>query len=406
MPQEAADSRLSGSGLDPAQEIMRSNRALLAGLSAAVTLLLVCGGVAVALGAADGAYRQVRLFSEVLSLVLDNYVEEVDADVLLRGAYRGLLGGLGARGGYLTREQVEAWREAPPDGADPGIVVLKAFGSLQVVSVLPGSPADVAGIEPGDQIRRLDGEPVRDLSLDQAVRKLRGAPGSTVRLGLLRPLEGYRREEIVVERARRAGPAYRIDVEKGVGVLALVDPLRVDSAGVARELEQLRSGGVRKLLLDLRNVAEASPRDIAPLAELFTSGSLFRRTDRSGRTVEAMDGRRERPAWTGEVAVLVNAGTADGAEGLAQLLRERLRAPVYGEGTYGLGSEAKLLELPDGGGLLVPAYAWVTAAGTAWDGEGLKPDHIVRAEGKPAEAKAEQLRKVIEALAAPEAKAA
>ncbi len=385
---------------------MRSNRALLAGLSAAVTLLMVGGGVAVALGAGDGAYRQVRLFSEVLCLVLDNYVEEVDADVLLGGAYRGLLGGLGARGGYLARGEVEAWREAPPDGADPGIVVLKAFGSFEVVSVLPGSPAEAAGIEPGDQVRRLDGQLVRDLSLDQALRKLRGAPGSTVRLGLLRPLQGYRREEIVVERARRTGPAYRVGIEKGIGVLALVDPLRVDPARLARELEELRDGGVRKLLLDLRNVAEASPRDIVPLAELFTSGSLFRKTDRSGRTVEAMNGRRERPAWTGEIAVLVNAGTADGAEGLAQVLRERLGAPVYGEGTYGLGSEAKLLELPDGGGLLVPAYAWVTAAGTAWDGEGLEPDHVVRAEGRPAEANAEQRRKVIEALAKPEAKAA
>lgn len=385
---------------------MRANRALLAGLSAAVTLLVVGGGVLVALGAGEGSYRQVRLFSEVLSLILDNYVEEVDAEVLLGGAYRGLLGGLGARGGYLTREQVEAWKEAPANGADPGIVVLKAFGSLQVVSVLPGSPAEAAGIAPGDQVRRLDGELVRDLSLDQAVRRLRGAPGSTVQLGLLRPLQGYRREEITVERARRTGPAHRLGVERGVGVLALVDPLRVDAVGVAAELEGIRSGGVRRLLLDLRNVAEASPRDIVPVAELFTSGSLFRRTDRSGRVVEALESRRERPAWTGEVAVLVNAGTADGAEGLAQLLRERLGAPVYGEATFGLGSEAKLLELPDGSGILVPAYAWVTANGTGWDGEGLEPGHVVRAEGEPTEAAADQLRRVLDALAKPEAKAA
>ncbi len=390
---------------------MKTSRAVLLALSSAVALLLVGGGVAVAVGARDGAYRQVRLFSEVLSLILDQYVEEVNADRLLAGAYRGLLGGLGARGAYLTPEEVEAWRKGPQgQAADPGIGVLKAFGSLQVVSVAPGSPAEEAGIVRGDQVRRVDGKLVRDVSLDQGVRLLRGSPGSSVRLSLIRPREGYRREEIEVRRAARSGPAYRLEAEQGIGVLTVFDPRQLRPEGLAADLDGIRSRGVEKLLLDLRNVADAGPRDVAPFAELFTSGPLFRMTDRSGRTIEALEGRRPKPAWAGDVAILVNSGTADGAEALARLLKGRRQAVIFGEPTYGLGAESRLLELPDGSGLLIPAFLWETAEGATWDGEGLTPDRVVRAEGKPEEADSEQLRRVIEELsrqeAEPEAKAA
>jgi carboxyl-terminal processing protease len=386
--------------------ILKANRTLLLALSGVVTALVVAGGVAVALGAGDGAYRQVRVFSEVLALVLDNYVEEVEPAALLEGAYRGLLGSLGARGAYLRKEQVESWKQGPIGQADPGLVVVKAFGSLEVVSVLPGSPAEAAGIVAGDQIRRVDGEPVRDLSLDQAVRKLRGSPGSTVRLGLLRPLQGYRRQEVVLPRAVRSGNAYNLSVEDGVAVLAIVDPNRVDATELARELEELERRRVGRLLLDLRNVTEASPRAIAPLGELFTSGPLFKKTDRTGKLLETVESRRPRPAWSGELALLVNSATADGAEGLAKLLQARRHALVFGEETYGLGAEAKLVELPDGTGLLVPAYTWATAEGAVWDGEGIVPDRIVRAEGNPAQAASGQLRRVLEEWTKAEKKAA
>src|SRR5262245_7670856 len=136
---------------------MRQSRAALLVVSTAVVLLLLGGGLAFRAGATDKSFHQVSRFEEVFDLVQQNYVDPVNSETLLEGAYEGLLGGLDVNGTYLTPREVEEWLAPAPDSADPGLLVLKSFGALQVVRVIPGSPADTAGIKAGDQIRRLDG---------------------------------------------------------------------------------------------------------------------------------------------------------------------------------------------------------------------------------------------------------
>jgi carboxyl-terminal processing protease len=372
--------------------------------SCAVVVLVLGGGFAGRVGAADGAYRQVSLFSEILSLVTDNYVDEVEQEKLLNGAYEGLLGGLDAHGAYLTPQEVEAWKKGESkETADPGIGVLKpSYGALQVVSVVPGSPAAEAGLVPGDHIRRIDGRPLRDLSLEQALRLLRGPAGTNVEMSVLHSREGFRKEEMKLARAVRKDAPYSLAVEHGVAVLTVRELGRVPASALSTDLAEVRSRGVEKLLVDLRNVSEGGPREALPLAELFTSGAILRLRDRSGRALETLSGGKEQSAWSGPIGVLVNGATAGGSEAVARLLQVRRKATVYGESTFGLGSEPKLFELPDHSGFLISALVWETPAGEGWNGDGVEPDRIERAEGRPEDAESEQLRRVLDDFAKPQ----
>jgi carboxyl-terminal processing protease len=351
-------------------------------------------------GAADNAYRHVARFSEALNLVLDNYVDPVDADRLLQGAYEGMLGGLDASGTYLSAPEVEEWlaKEADSESdADPGMGVLKSFGALQVVRVVPGSPAAAAGISVGDQIRRLDGKAMREVSLEQGIRMLRGKPGTTVTLGILHASEGLKREDVALRRVRRTDPAFKIEIRKETAILTVAELARSKDGDLADALRDAREKGASRLLLDIRNVVEGSPREAVPLLSQFLSGPLAVRKDRSGHVIETLASARKSVTWSGPVGVLVNGATAGGAESVAALLQGSLKAPVYGQPTYGRAAEPKLFKLSNGSGILIPASQWETAAGRTWEGDGLKPDQLLAAEGTDRDTGAmEQLRRALE----------
>lgn len=373
----------------------RSRWGLLA-VSMAVVLLILGGGLALRAGAAEGAYRQVIQFSEVLGLVLDNYVDAVDQQSLLTGAYEGLMGGLDAHGAYLTPSEVQAWKKTPAaDAVDAGFSVLKSGGVLQIVAVAPGSPAEAAKLVPGDQIRRVDGRSVRNLSLDQALRALSGPAGSSVDLSLIRPHDNFKKEDLTLHRSARSDPPYAIDVVEKTVVLRVRDLKRLQAEALEAQLAAARQSGSERLLVDLRNLASGGPRDAVALATIFVSGDLFRLKDRTGKSLETLSAGAAKARWSAPVGVLVNGGTAGGGEGFARVLQSR-GAKVYGESTYGLGAEPKLIELPDGAGLLLSVFVWETAEGQRWNGDGVEPDRVIRADGKPDDAEADQLRKTLE----------
>jgi len=361
---------------------MRSTRSFLLVVSAALVACLLGGGLAVKVGAGESSFHQVVVFSEVLSLVLENYVDPVEAERLLTAAYEGMLGGLDAHGAYLTPEEVREWKAGAAGGlAHPGLVALKAGRSLHVVSVEEGSPAAEGGIVVGDQIRSIDGRPIGDLALDQSWRLLQGAVGTTVSLDVLHPSDGFKREEIEVGRVLPAARPFDLSVHRGVGVLRVHDLSRFPADDVAEELGDVRSRGITMLLLDVRNLADSSPREAGEAAALFAHGPLMHLRDRSGKVVESVNGSRVGTAWDGEIAVLVNGATAGGAEALASVVRSRRDAVVLGESTYGLGSEARLFELENGSGLLISSALWETDSGDRWNSDGITPDNVIRGEG-------------------------
>ncbi len=387
--------------------MLRSRMGLMA-VSAAVVVLVLGGSLALRAGAGEGSFRHVVQFSEVLGLVVDNYVDEVDTQSLLQGAYEGLMGGLDSHGAYLTPEEVTAWKKpVAPDAVDPGVSVLKAGGVFQIVAIAPGSPADEAKLVAGDQIRRIDGRSVRTLSLDQGLRLLAGPAGAKVALSVIHPHDNFRKEELTVARAKRSDPAFSVEIRDRAAVLRVRDLRRIDPDAVASKLGECRGAGAERLLVDLRGLAGGSPREAGALAGLFVSGDLLRLKDRSGKSLETVTVKGSGSAWSAPMGVLVNGATAGGSEAVAKLLQGK-GATIYGESTFGLGAEARLVELPDGSGLLLSAYVWETAAGGRWNGDGIEPDKVVRGEGRPEDAESQQLQKALEELAktAPAAKAA
>jgi carboxyl-terminal processing protease len=380
---------------------MKPTRSIALLISVVVVLFLLGGGLAAEVGAEESSFHEVVIFSEVLSLVLDNYVDPLDVDRLLHGAYEGMLSGLDAHGAYLTPEEVAEWKNARDDRelSDPGISVLRAGHALQVVAVDPGSPAEAAGLTVGDQIRKIDGLPIRELSLDQAWRRIRGAPGSTVRLDVLHSSDGFRREEIEVARGPRTSRPYDLKVERGIAVLRILDPRRISPRALGEELDDVRSRGVGSLLVDLRNVADTDPRGVKPAAAVFASGPLLLLKDRAGKTLESVESEGAAAPWQGAIAVLVNGATAGSAEAFASLVQSDLGGKVVGEQSYGLGAEPRLYEMDDGSGLLISAAQWETAGGGRWNGEGVEPDEVIHGKGADYEARlADQLEQALEFL--------
>ncbi len=367
-------------------------------VSVMLVLFLLGGGLVANVGDEDNSFHQVVVFSEVLALVLDSYVESLEARTLLQAAYEGMLAGLDSHGAYLTPDELEEWKAFREEGwADPGISVLLAGRSLQVVSVDPQSPAEEAGIRVGDQIRRVDGRSVRELSLDQAWRLIQGRAGTTVRLDLFHSDDGFRREEMEVARAARESPAYHLEVQREIGVLRIFDMSRVPVEELIEELDDVRSRGVTHLLLDLRNLADTHPGRVGELGGLVSSGPLLRLRDRAGNLIQDVASSRERAAWSGSITALVNGATAGSAEGLASVIQATPGGMVLGEPTYGLGSRVKLYEMQDGSGLLMSAALWETAAGTRWNGDGVEPDEVIRGKGSDYEERfADQLGRALD----------
>jgi len=384
------------------KSMIKSTRSLLLVVSSLIVVVLLGSGLALRVGATENSYRQAVRFAEILSLVMENYVDPVEAERLLLGAYEGMLGGLDPNGAFLTPEEVKAWK-ARPDGpaGGPGISVLKIGRSFQVVAVEPDSPAAEAGVKAGDHVRSVDEILVRDLSLQQARRLIAGEPGAKVRLELLHPTEGFEREELELTRRAPAGAPYDLLVTRGTAVLSLRDLDRLPADELFAELDDVNSRGVDRLLIDVRNLAHGDPRKLDSVAGLFSEGegTLLRLRDRSGRQVEAVEAPAGPRRWNGDLAVLVNGATAGAAEALAELSRSVGKGTIYGEATYGLGSEARLYELENGFGLLVSATMWETAEGENWNIDGVEPDEVVRATGDDfAEVQERQLEEVLDLL--------
>ena len=373
--------------------------------SIGVVLLLVGGGLVVNVGAAESSYRQAVLFAEVLSQVSDNYVDPIDPTALLDGAYEGMLAGLDPNGAYLSPGEVADWKKKRAEGLiQPGFSVLRVGRVLQVVSVVPGSDAETAGLEVGDHLRAIDGVLTADRSLGQARRMLDGEVGSVVRLEVLHPSDSFRREEIEVARRAQSRPGFTIDVEDGIAVLRLADLRATDAELLATELADVRSRGIEHLLVDLRFLADGGPHDLGPAAAGLAGPIHLRLRDRSGRQLDSVEQAAIKPVWPGPLSVLVNGATAGAAEALALSLRLSRGARVYGQSTYGLGAEPKLYELDNGAGILVSASRWETEVGETWNGDGIVPDEVVEGEGDdPRSAGADQLRQTLERLRADEA---
>lgn len=346
-------------------------------VSAPVIAFVVIGGF-LGRAVAEDSYGHLRIFEDVVSLIIDNYVETVDIDRVMEGAMRGLSDGLDPDSAYLTVDQVRQLEsgEGLPEGR-VGLQLTRQY-YLQVIAARDGSPAADAGLRPGDYIRSIDGQPTRTMSVFEGTRLLRGASGSTLALTILRGNSTEPTElELVREPIGEAAEVSGRIVSPGVGYVRLAAFGPDVAAQMTATVGELAREGARQLVIDVRETAEGSLDTGFEAARLFvSSGALVVREEQAGtrETFRAGggDGTLRQP-----LVLLVDGGTAGAAELFATGLTANDRAEVIGRRTRGRTALQKLVNLPNGSGLWLSWAQFLTPSGTPIHGRGLEPDVVV-----------------------------
>ena len=323
--------------------------------------------------AREDAYRHLRIFEDVVTLISENYVEDADIDQVMDGALNGLAGGLDADSAFLSPATVARLESGAPAGpAGIGAETVARYYT-QIVSVRDGSPAARAGLRPGDYIRAIDDEPTRRLSGVDSVARLRGEPGTTVRLSLLR---GNTTEPYDVELVREV-PSDS-DVSHRM-LTAFIGYVRVAAFndGAAGAIERaagaLAGDGATQLVIDVRNCAAGTFDEGIAAARLFVAeGTLLQREETGGQQI-AIDATAGGDALKTPVLLLTDYGTAGGAELFAASLTGAERAESVGQRTAGRVSLQKLILLPDGSGLWLSWARYLHASGDALHRAGVEP---------------------------------
>jgi carboxyl-terminal processing protease len=340
----------------------------------------------------DTSYGQLAVFNEVMRLVIDGYVEPVNVDRSMAGARLGLMDALDGDSAYLDAEELQAYQQGRKEtDAEVGLLLTRRFTFLMVVSARPGSPAEKAGLRPGDVIKTIDGRHTRPLPVPVGERLLRGAPGSVVKLSVLRPSSDPVDFSLVRERPVPLLPKGRM-LEDGVGLLR-VPELGPRTADEARsEIEGLKRSGAQRLVLDLRGAAFGAPAEAVKLAELFLKGGVVARLVGRKSADQLLTADPSKTLWTQPMAALVDDGTAGPGELVAAALRDAERCPIVGERTFGRAAVQKAFPLPEGG-LLLTVARYQSPKGTLVHGKGVEPTVAVAApepgvpgaEGAPAD---------------------
>lgn len=323
----------------------------------------------------DGLFRHLRVFEDVIQLVMSNYVEEVKVDRAMEGAMRGLADGLDPDSAYLDTRQVRsvAAGESLPDG-EVGLELTRQY-YLRVIAARDGSSAAKAGLQTGDFVRAIDGKPTRDMSVFEGSRLLRGQPGSKVTLTVIRG-NAAEPHDVALVREKPSGPTVTSRmIGADVGYLRLVSFRSGSPEELRRQSAELAQAGAKTLLIDLRRTAEGPLDTGIAAARLFVkSGTLAVRAGRSKDdrvTIAAKpnDGSIDLP-----VTFLVTTGTSGAAELFVAALDGNNRAEIVGERTLGRAGLQKLVQLPESRGLWLTYAKYLTPAGEPIHGKGIEPD--------------------------------
>ena len=373
-------------------------------ISTPLLAFIVLGNVMGRASDGDTTFQHLRVFEDVVSLILNNYVEDPKVNDVMEGAMRGLADSLDPDSAYLTAAEARSLEAAgcasvvptpacagTPIG-DVGVELTRQY-YLRVIAARDDSPAAKAGLQTGDYVRAIDGKPARDLSVFEGMRLLRGAPGSKVTLTIIR---GNAAEPHQVELVRERTPGSVVTsklLAPDLGYVRIASFGADTASKVRANASELAKSGVKRLVIDIRRTAEGPFETGIETARAFVkSGTLVqiagrdpgaKPNDKPQTKVPAAAIKETIAAKAGDgaielpVTLLVTTGTSGAAELFAAALTGNKRADMVGERTLGRAGIQKLVKLPDGRGLWITHARYVTPGGDLIQGRGLTPDVAV-----------------------------
>ncbi len=349
--------------------------------SSVLVLLVMAGGLGVRASSNEGAYRQLGVYSEVLSRIRSEYVEEPNVPQVTDGALHGLLESLDANSSYLSPEEYREYKSRREGRAGVGATISKRFGYAAVVSVLPGGPAEKAGMTGGDISEAIEGRSTREMSLAEVRTLMLGQQGSNINLSIVRPPRAAPSKVTVTRDAVAVPPVAEKMLENGIGYLK-VDALTPGKAAeIAARIKALQHSGARKLILDLRDDSDGETAEGVALANLFLNHGTITYLQGQKHPRETFSADPQKAVTNLPLVVLVNRGTAGPAEIAAAAILENARGDVVGDKTFGLNSVQKLIEIPDGSALILTVAKYYSPSGKAIQDTSVTPN--VQVAGVP-----------------------
>ncbi|HEX7795434.1 MAG TPA: S41 family peptidase [Vicinamibacterales bacterium] len=333
----------------------------------------IIGGVLSKATAREDTYPQLRIFADVVDKITGDYVDKVNVDKVMAGAMHGLADSLDPDSAFLTADQVKQIESnAPVPTGDVGLDLTRQY-YLRVIATRDGSPADKAGLRTGDYVRIIDDMPTREMSVFEGMRRLRGAPGSKVKLTIIR---GSTADPHVIELTREVIPTTDVTgkmAAPGVGYvrIAAVGPKTAEQAKT--RINELVKGGASKLIVDVRRASGGSLDGGVALAKLFVPSGTLTVKETRGAEKETIAAGTGDGSVTVPTTILIDTGTSGGAELFASALLGNKRADLIGEHTIGRAAQQKLVRLPDGSGLWLTTTRFLTPAGGPLHEKGLEP---------------------------------
>jgi carboxyl-terminal processing protease len=353
-----------------------------------VVLTLSLGGSVASKGAdGGGTYEQLRLFTEVLSIVQNQYVDEVPPKELIYSAIKGTLRGLDPHSSFLDPDSYREMQvETSGSFGGLGIEITLRDDVLTVVAPIEGTPAHRAGLAPGDRIVKIDGLATKDMQLSDAVKRMRGKPGTKVTISVMREGWAEPRDFEIVREQIRVQSVRAHDLGGGVGYLRIRQFQEQTGHDVEAALDRFAKNGTKALVLDLRNNPGGLLTSAVEVAEKFIDdGKLIVYTEGRVRNQNMRFSAHAKKAYTSlPMVVLVNQGSASASEIVAGALQDYGRAVLVGTQTFGKGSVQTIIPLSDGSGLRLTTAKYFTPKGRSIHGKGITPDIVVEAPKEPA----------------------
>lgn len=354
-----------------------------------LVLLIFTGGVQHGTTAIEDTYEKLKVFTEILSLVQSNYVDEVNSKELIYGAVKGMLETLDPHTSFMPPDAFREMQvETQGSFGGLGIEITVKDRMLTVVAPIEGTPADRAGIHAGDRVVKIEGQLTKDMTLMDAVRRLRGPKGSKVTISILREGQHEPFDVTLVREVIEVKSVRQKELGDGIYYVRIASFQERTAKDLERALEEAQKSGNNALILDLRNDPGGLLNQAVAVSDMFLEkGQLIvytrgRQKDQDLRfTTEHAAGFTTLP-----MVVLVNGGSASASEIVAGALQDWKRAVILGTKTFGKGSVQTVIPLSDGSGLRLTTAKYFTPKGRSIHGSGIVPDIVVevpRPEPKP-----------------------